>query len=115
MQHRWLLPQIKNCSKISHGVAWQKVAAAIETYARQKLSLQLDLPRVVGLAMEIVTDDEPFEIWQVHDLTRDLGLDPGNLEQFIVEHRGSLQREYFKLQLAFSPLDMKKVRTSGKA
>jgi hypothetical protein len=56
--------------------------------------------------MEIVIADEPFEIWQVHDLARDLVLDPDNLEQFIVEHRGSLQNEYFKLQLTFSPLDM---------
>jgi SprT-like family len=92
----------KNCSNIGHGVAWQKVAAAIEACARQKLSRQLDLNRLVGLAMEIVIADEPFEIWQVHDLARDLGLDPDNLEQFMVEHRGSLQHQYFNLHSLLS-------------
>jgi hypothetical protein len=79
--------RFENCAKDGHGIAWQKVAAAIEKYARQKLSLQLDLTRLRSFAMAIVIADESFETWQVHDMGRGLGLDPDDLEQCIAEDR----------------------------
>jgi hypothetical protein len=48
------MKRFKNCGKDGHGIAWQKVAAAIEKYARQKLSLQLDLDRLSGFSEAIV-------------------------------------------------------------
>jgi hypothetical protein len=85
------MERFKNCGKVGHGIAWQKVAAAIEKYERQKLSLQLDLDHLPGFAEAIVIADESFKMWQVHGMGRGLGLDPDDLEQYIVEYGNNLQ------------------------
>jgi hypothetical protein len=57
--------RFKNGGKASYGLAWQKLAATIKQYARQKFSLQLDLTRHENFAEEIVIADESFNLSKV--------------------------------------------------